>query len=136
MDPQKVTKAMLYQDMQQEGYLLPKLNSTICNLAYLFKVRNGLEYCPMVDDVQNITCENPPKRILLLVYIQEELDKIGDARTLTFDEKHLPDVDWCLKALSALDPIHQIFEPDYQPPFSHRGRRGKRYVPSAEDFLF
>ena len=92
---------------------MPKFNSTVCNLAYLFKVRNGLEYCPIVDDVPNITCEYPPKRILLLVYIQEELEKIGDSRTLTIDEKHLPDVDWCLKALSALDPLHQIFEPDY-----------------------
>ena len=60
----------------------------------------------MADEVANINCENPPKSILLLVYIQEELEKIGDARTLTFDEKHLPDVDWCLKALSALDPLH------------------------------
>ena len=60
-----------------------------------------------------ITCENPPKRLLLLLYIQEELEKSGDTRTLTFDEKHLPDVDWCIKALSALDPLHLIFEPDY-----------------------
>ena len=85
---------------------MPKHNSTICNLAYLFKVRNGLEFCPMEEEVQNINCENPPKRLLLLLYIQEELEKNGDARTLTFDEKHLPDVDWCIKALSALDPLH------------------------------
>ena len=60
----------------------------------------------MEEEVQNITCENPPKRLLLLLYIQEELEKSGDTRTLTFDEKHLPDVDWCIKALSALDPLH------------------------------
>ena len=41
-----------------------------------------------------------------------------------------------LKALSSLDPLHQIFEPEYIPPLSHRGRRGKRYVPTAEDLLF
>ena len=69
-------------------------------------MRNGLEFCPMEEEVQNINCENPPKRLLLLLYIQEELEKNGDARTLTFDEKHLPDVDWCIKALSALDPLH------------------------------
>ena len=128
---------MLYKDILQEGYILPKLSSTVCNLAYLFKVRNGFEYCPLEEEVDpGITCENPPKRILLLVFIQEELEKRGDARTLSFDENHLPDVDWCLKALSALDPLHQIFEPDYRPPLSHRGRRGKRYIPSAEDLLF
>ena len=54
-------------------------------------------------------------------------------RTISFDEKHLPDVDWCLKALSALDPLHMIFDPDYKPPSNHRGRRGIRYVPTAED---
>ena len=56
-------------------------------------------------------------------------------RTLSFDEKHLPDVDWCLKALSALDPLHLIFDPEYEPPFSQRGRRGLRYIPSAEELL-
>jgi len=56
-------------------------------------------------------------------------------RTLSFDEKHLPDVDWCLKALSALDPLHLIFDPEYEPPFSQRGRRGQRYIPSAEELL-
>ena len=74
--------------------------------------------------------------MLLLLYIQEELENTSDARTLSFDEKHLPDVDWCLKALSALDPLHLIFYPEYVPPFSHRGRRGKKYVPTAEDLLF
>ena len=54
-------------------------------------------------------------------------------RTISFDEKHLPDVDWCLKALSALDPLHMIFDPDYKPPSNHRGRRGIRYVPTGED---
>jgi hypothetical protein len=54
-------------------------------------------------------------------------------RTISFDEKHLPDVDWCLKALSALDPLHMIFDSDYKPLYNHRGRRGIRYVPTAED---
>ena len=71
--------------------------------------------------------------MLLLMFILEELEKNGDSRTLSFDEKHLPDVDWCLKALSSLDPLHKIFEPEYVPPLSHRGRRGKRYVPTPED---
>jgi len=56
--------------MTQEGFILPKLSSTICNLSYLFKIKNGIEYCPMEEEVNNgITCENPPKRVLLLVYI-------------------------------------------------------------------
>jgi len=29
-----------------------------------------------------------------------------------------------------------IFDPDYEPPFSQRGRRGNKYIPTAEDLLF
>ena len=136
MKPRKITKALLYNDIMKEGFLLPKANSTICNLAYLFRVRNGIEYCPLEEEVCNLFCHNPPKRMLLLLYIQEELENNSDMRTLSFDEKHLPDVDWCIKALPALDPLHLIFDPEYVPPFNHRGRRGKRYVPTAEDLLF
>ncbi len=71
--------------------------------------------------------------MLLFFYIEEQLEKNNDMRSISFDEKHLPDVDWCLKALSALDPLHMIFDPDYKPPSNHRGRRGIRYVPTAED---
>jgi hypothetical protein len=136
MKQKKLSKAVLYQDITQQGFILPKLSSTICNLAYLLRVKNGAEYCPHEHEVNGILCLNPPKKLLLLMYVQEELEKNGDARTVSFDEKHLPDVDWCLKALSSLDPLHQIFEPDYVPPSSHRGRRGIRYIPTAEDLLF
>ena len=136
MKSKKLTKAVLYQDITKQGFLLPRSSSTICNLAYLLRVRNGVEYCPLEEEINGMFCLNPPKKLLLLMYIQEELDKNGDMRTVSFDEKHLPDVDWCLKALSALDPLHQIFEPEYVPPSSHRGRRGKRYIPTAEDLLF
>jgi hypothetical protein len=40
----------------------------------------------------------------MLQIIFEELERRGDSRTLSFDEKHMPDVDWCLYALSALLP--------------------------------
>ncbi|MFN9904049.1 MAG: hypothetical protein ACK55Z_35790 [bacterium] len=40
----------------------------------------------------------------------------------------MPDVDWCLKALSALDPDHPIFEPEYKPAAHERGRRGRKFV--------
>lgn len=65
-----------------------------------------------------------------------QLEKIGDTKTLSYDEKHLPDVDWCLMALSSLDSLLQIIEPEYVPPSSYRGRRGIRYIPTAEDLLF
>jgi hypothetical protein len=48
----------------------------------------------------------------------------------------MPDVDWCLHAVSALNPQHEIFDPDYLPSKSQRGRRGIRYIPKPEDFIF
>ena len=55
---------------------------------------------------------------------------------MTFDDKHLPDVDWCLSAISALDPLHPIFEPGYTPSNEDRGRRGRKYAPKAEELVF
>ena len=69
MKTRKITKVNLYNDIAQQGFLLPKPNSTICNLAYLFRVRNGIEYCPLENEVSNTDCPNPPKRMLLLFYI-------------------------------------------------------------------
>ena len=83
-----------------------------------------------------VTCNNPPKRLILLQIIFEELQRNGDKRTLTFDEKHLPDVDWCLSAISALDPLHPIFEPGYKPAIEDKGRRGKKYSPTAEELIY
>ena len=72
----------------------------------------------------------------MLFIIQEELRILGDKRVVSFDEKHTPDVDWCLNSISALNPNHQIFDPNYKPSKNQKGRRGIRYVPKAEDFIF
>ena len=111
----KLTKAELYDVIREEGHILPKLTSTACKLSYLVNVRAGNEYCPRSEEVQIVYCDNPPKRMVMLQIIYDELQRRGDPRTLTFDEKHLPDVDWCLSAISALDPVHPIFEPGYMP---------------------
>ena len=101
----KLSKAELYGACQNEGFVLPKLTSTACRVQYLVSVRSGNEYCPQKDEVQyNLNCENPPKKVIMLQIIFEELERRGDNRTLSFDEKHMPDVDWCLYALSALIP--------------------------------
>ena len=69
MKSKKLTKASLYQDITQLGYLLPKQSSTICNLAYLLRVRNGVEYCPLEEEISGMFCPNPPKKMLLLMFI-------------------------------------------------------------------
>jgi hypothetical protein len=72
----------------------------------------------------------------LLFIIQEELRISGDKRVVSFDEKHTPDVDWCLNSIAALNPNHQIFDLNYKHSKNQKGRRGIRYVPKAEDFIF
>ena len=72
----------------------------------------------------------------MLLIIQEELRILGDKRVVSFDEKHVPDVDWCLNSIAALNPNHQIFDPNFKPSKNQKGRRGIRYIPKAEDFIF
>ena len=132
----KLTKAQLYEVIKAEGYHLPKITSSACKLSYLVNVRAGNEQCPMSDNVGFFQCDNPPKKVILLQIIFEELQRKGDHRALSFDEKHLPDVDWCLSAVSTLDPLHPIFEPGYQPSNEQRGRRGRKYTPNAEELVY
>ena len=136
MKNRKLTKAALYDAISEQGILLPKIKSSICNMQYLIRVKNCVEYCPKAHEVLDLICMNPPKKMILLYFIQEELSRRGDHRAMTFDEKHMPDVDWCLHAVSALNPQHFIFRPGYYPEKSQIGRRGVRYILKAEDFIF
>jgi len=122
--------------MTEEGFVLPKITSSICNLSYLARVKNQLDYCPKSHEIQNVECLQPPKKEILLLIIQEELRILGDQRVVSFDEKHLPDVDWCLNSISALNPNHEIFDPNFKPSKNQKGRRGIRYIPKASDFIF
>ena len=56
----------------------------------------------------------------------QELNRLGDSRDLTFDDKHLPDVEWCVKSLLALNPEHRIFHKDYVPGANEKGKRGSK----------
>jgi hypothetical protein len=106
MKSTKLTKAAMHDAISEDGTLLPKLTSSICNMNYLVRVKNQLEYCPKINEISSFECLNPPKKDILLLIIQEELSIRGDKRVVSFDEKHQPDVDWCLNSISALNPHH------------------------------
>ena len=106
MKSTKLTKAAMHDAISENGTLLPKLTSSICNMNYLVRVKNQLEYCPKMNEISSFECLNPPKKEILLLIIQEELSIRGDKRVVSFDEKHQPDVDWCLNSISALNPHH------------------------------
>jgi hypothetical protein len=103
--------------LTKKGYILPKYNTTIITLNYLTRVTNKLEFClkkksenenenEIEIEIENEVkvCINPPKRLILLEMILEELQKKGIKKTITYDEKHLPDVDWCLFTIFQLNP--------------------------------
>jgi len=116
MHKSKLTKQMLHSNLTESGLVLPKLTSSICNMNYLVRVKDHLEYCPQSEEIRKIIYpELPPKKLILLEIIQKELVKKGDKRVVTFDEKHLPDVDWCLNCVFALNPQHAIFNPSFIP---------------------
>ena len=121
------SKPSEYEAMLRNGFILPKLNSTIVNKIYMYRVKSLLEYCPLTSDIKIYKiCINPPSKDYLLNQIQDELTKKGDVRNLTYDEKHLPDVEWCVKALLALNPDHHIFDKDYVPNVYEKGRKGTK----------
>jgi len=122
------SKPCEYEAMFRNGFLLPKLNSTIVNKIYMYRVKSGVEYCPMTSDIKAYkVCINPPSKDYLLGQIQEELLKKGDKRDLSYDDGHLPDVEWCVLAIMALNPDHHIFDKDYVPGANEKGRKGSRY---------
>jgi hypothetical protein len=128
------TKHNEYEAMLRNGFIMPKFNSTIVNKVYMYRVKAQLEYCPMTTDIKVYKiCINPPSKDYLLGQIQEELTKREDLRDLTYDEKHLPDVEWCVKALLALNPGHHIFEKDYVPNVYEKGRKGTKYDQSFQE---
>jgi len=67
MNKKKLTKQVLHSSLTEAGLVLPKLNSSICNMNYLVRIKNNLEYCPTSEEIQNaIFPEMPPKKLVLL----------------------------------------------------------------------
>ena len=61
------TKPGEYEAMVGNGFLMPKINSTIVNKIYMYRVKSGLEYCPMATDIKVYkVCINPPSKDYLL----------------------------------------------------------------------
>ena len=88
MKKRKLTKATLKYTLSEQCILLQNIKSSICNMHYLTRVKNFVEYSPKVHEVPDLICHVPPKKMILLYFIQEELSKRGDHRVVSFDEKH------------------------------------------------
>ena len=61
MKSTKLTKAAMHDAISENGTLLPKLTSSICNMNYLVRVKNQLEYCPKMNEIsKHGTCGGYP----------------------------------------------------------------------------
>ena len=68
------SKPSEYEAMLRNGFILPKLNSTIVNKNYMYRVKSGQEYCPLTSEIKVFKiCINPPSKYFLLNEIQREL---------------------------------------------------------------
>ena len=61
------SKPSEYEAMLRNGFILPKLNSTIVNKIYMYRVKSNLEYCPHTLDIKVYKiCINPPSKEFML----------------------------------------------------------------------
>ena len=72
MKTKKLTKAVLHDALTDQGIHLPKLKSSICNMEYLIRVKNCIEYCPKMHEVPDLICIAPPKKIILLYLLLQD----------------------------------------------------------------
>ena len=56
-----------------------------------------------------------------------------DPRDLTYDAGNLPNVEWCVKALLALNPDHHIFDKYYVRGINEKGHKGNRFEQNPND---
>jgi hypothetical protein len=77
------SKPSEYEAMLRNGFIMPKLNSTIVNKIYMYRVKSGLEYCPMTSDIKVYKiCINPPSKDYLLIKSMMSLSKKETRETL------------------------------------------------------
>jgi hypothetical protein len=79
----------LWEACFRNGYVLPKITSSICTEDYLTRVMEGKVYCPKDSELKTMNCYAAPWKS----YLNSKLNKVAKDQKLTFgfDERHLPD---------------------------------------------
>ena len=110
------------------------MKSTLCNLEYMTKVRNGTVYCPRHSEVRLLPCPAPPSKECLIKEILAIAQRKG--LDLGISEMRAPNVQWMLTVLSTWDQGHKFFKKDYVPAQSER-RHGtvQKVVDNADGFF-
>jgi hypothetical protein len=59
--------------LRRSDWLLPKANSAICTIDFLSGIINGTQWCPKMYETRIRYCENPPKKIELIIEVNRLL---------------------------------------------------------------
>lgn len=123
----------LWEAAFRNGFVLPKVNASICTEEYLRKVIDEVYYCPKDVEIKSKNCFAPPSKQTLL----EKLKKV--AVTMKIDlgitDKHVPDKSWMVKVLANLNCKDEIFAKDYIPPPVKRKKDDPKVISLPSGFL-
>ena len=68
------SKKVYYKLMQRNGFYMPSITSSICQLPWMDKIRNGEIWIPKDEDLRVKNCPAPPKKLLILLEIDKLLE--------------------------------------------------------------
>ena len=113
------SKKIYYSIMIRNGFHMPSITSSICQLDWMDKVRNGIHWIPKDHELKIKNCAAAPKKDLILREI-DKLLKTKKYKSIGWDEDLTPNKKWCLEVLSTLDSAHPYFEKSYMPAAAKR----------------
>ena len=123
----------LLEAAHRNGYVLPKLTTSICSEEYLVNVINQELYCPKDSEVRLKNCFAPPEKETLmkkLLKVEKEQQK-----NLGIDDKHIPDKKWMVMMLGMINPKDEIFAKDYVPPPIRAKKEDRKVINMPSGFL-
>lgn len=118
----------MHEAMERHKFHMPSVNSPICTMPWMTKVRFAEIYCPKQDQIDpNVQCfSNPTKEILYEKvfaalkshlrmrnkYTPKQKDALK-ALGVSMEEKQ-PNVKWLVDVLGVLSPKDEIFAKSYR----------------------
>jgi hypothetical protein len=125
-----ISRSVLYEMLQRNGYYLPSKKSGFCSLNYLIGVRNKVIKTPMYFEVSLRPCPVPPKKEVLIQGMRQ-IEKQFSSNFGLPENGPFPDSSWLLAVLATYMPGHYIFSKDFRPQKS----KPPRLLDNTDDFF-
>jgi hypothetical protein len=110
------TQKELYEILQRNGLILPKITSVIINKDYLRRVFQKSVWVPHQEVVKIRNCPHPPTMNLLVEKLLVLAARSNLDTGIIMQKRNFPNVEWALIAIATLNPNEDIFARDYVPP--------------------